>query len=448
MEQSSMQNETFIAYVVSSELVKTASLLPSNKKRSLLVHSLIKSLGLLSTNVAGRRRLEIIKPQPATLKDLAQYHDRDYLDFVLSPKGAETERNLIAEWGLEDDCPVFPGLPEYVHLVAGATLTAVRLLQSPHCDTAICWDGGRHHARKSQASGYCYVADCVLALMTLRRPTALTPSSSSLICRPRVMYLDLDLHFSDGVSEAFYAPVRTVPARTLTLSIHHAAPGFFPSSHLCELPPERSLANNSFDPFTLSIPLREGASDSTYARIWPIVEKVRHAFDPDYIILQCGCDGLADDPCAKFNWSLADGEGSFGWCVHRVVNEWGGKKLLLGGGGYNSPNAARAWAYFTSIALRQPLDLEMSVPDHEGFPFYAPSFTVRGDPNFLSFKLCVILRSSKSMLEQCRIKILKNTCARLRIAMNMLSNLSKNVFRMKSDGCCCCSLFPYRIPVW
>ncbi|KAF8624997.1 hypothetical protein AX15_005626 [Amanita polypyramis BW_CC] len=367
-----------VAYVVSSELVKISSLLPSNRKRSLLVHSLIKSLGLLAQNVAGRKHLDLVKPQPAALKELAQYHDRDFLDFIFSNNDeqfAEEERSndLLSDWGLEDDCPVFPGLPQYVSAVAGATLTAVNCLQRSRYDTAICWDGGRHHARRSCASGYCYVADCVLALMTLRRSTVPTTHPSPPAHGPRVMYLDLDLHFSDGVSEAFYAPVRSGPPRTLTLSIHHTAPGFFPTSPLSGINP---VDGDSFDPFTLSIPLREGASDSTYARLWPVVERVKDAFDPDYIIVQCGCDGLAGDPCLKFNWSLADGDGSIGWCVQRIVTGWRGKKLFLGGGGYNSPNVARAWAYLTSIALGQPLDLEATIPDHEGFPFYAPSFTL------------------------------------------------------------------------
>jgi histone deacetylase 8 len=33
------------------------------------------------------------------------------------------------------------------------------------------------------------------------------------------MYLDLDLHFSDGVSEAFYAPVRSGPPRILVSTV-------------------------------------------------------------------------------------------------------------------------------------------------------------------------------------------------------------------------------------
>lgn len=57
------------------------------------------------------------------------------------------------------------------------------------------------------------------------------------------------------------------------------------------------------------------------------------AFNPDFLVVQNGVDGLAGDPCATFNWSIAqDEEGSLGWCVDRIVNHWPGKKLFLGGG--------------------------------------------------------------------------------------------------------------------
>jgi histone deacetylase 8 len=89
----------------------------------------------------------------------------------------------------------------------------------------------------------------------------------------------------------------------------------------------------TIDPFTLSIPLRQGASNATVARIWPIVERVKDAFEPDVIVVQCGVDGLAHDPYAIWNWSIGgDGEGSMGWCLGRIVGEWRGRKILLGGG--------------------------------------------------------------------------------------------------------------------
>ena len=125
------------------------------------------------------------------------------------------------------DCPPFRDMHEYIQLVAGATLTAVDALKDDVCDIAICWDGGRlwhtfasdglylilisrHHAQKSKASGFCYVADCILAILSLKRPVPSVPMR-----RPRVMYVDLDLHFSDAVSQAFYNASSTASSQIL-----------------------------------------------------------------------------------------------------------------------------------------------------------------------------------------------------------------------------------------
>lgn len=206
----------------------------------------------------------------------------------------------------------------------------------------------RHHAQKSHAAGFCYVADCVLAILALKRP----PKS-------RIMYLDFDLHHSDAVSQAFAG---STSGLVLTMSIHHTGPGFFPASPLSSLTDPHTC-----DPHTLSLPLKRGASDKTFHRIWKCVESVKCAFRPDYLVVQCGVDGLAGDPCATWNWSLGSSEGSFGWCISRVL-DWDCKTLLLGGGdqvhknsltqhpnletgGYHSANAARAWSYATSLAV-------------------------------------------------------------------------------------------------
>ncbi|KAJ4473067.1 histone deacetylase 8 [Lentinula aciculospora] len=374
-----------VAYVVSQDLLKYSSRLPSNPGRSILIHSLANAFGLLSPEYPSTRRLQVISPRLATIEDLSVYHARDYLQAVLHVE--ETDPESLVEFGLEDDCPRFSGLPEYIRLVAGATITAANTLRSGYTDISINWDGGRHHAQKSRASGFCYVADCVLAILLLKKTHSATASAHVTVQRkPRVMYLDLDVHFSDGVAQAFYSPFSSSSSRqVLTLSIHHAAPGFFPSSPLAQLPFDPSIP---FDPFTLSLPLLEGASSKSFAIIWPLIEHIKDIFNPDYVVVQCGVDGLAGDPkCKVFNWSLDMAtEGSLGWCVSRIVNEWkGSRKLFLGGGGYHAPNAARAWSYLTSIIvchstfLGKPLDISINIPDdpsHTAFPLYAPSFTL------------------------------------------------------------------------
>jgi histone deacetylase 8 len=156
----------------------------------------------------------------------------------------------------------------------------------------------------------------------------------------RIFYLDLDLHYSDAVSTAF-----TNSSTVLTLSIHHRAPGFYPHS-----PPL-----DDKNPYNICVPLAAGASDETFRRIWLQIEKIKEAFKPDFIVTQCGLDGLAGDPCKIWNWSLDNDIGSLAWCIRRIVEDWNVKTIFLGGGGYNTPNTARAWAYMTSIIVSDVL---------------------------------------------------------------------------------------------
>ena len=94
-----------------SSKFQISSLLPSNEKRSMIVHTLMSSLGLMNPNYSETRRLQVITPKRATYKDLAVYHTRDYLDAVLdsskSKLDAHTAREqpqvvVNAEYGLEE----------------------------------------------------------------------------------------------------------------------------------------------------------------------------------------------------------------------------------------------------------------------------------------------------------------------------------------------------------
>lgn len=133
-----------VGYVVSEELAKVSSLLPSNRNRSLLVHSLVTALGLFkAVDPGGRKCIQVLRPRKATARELLAYHTRDYLEYALSPSSDYQDQAQAMEFGLEDDCPPFRNMHEYIQLVAGATLTAVDALKNDVCDIAICWDGGR-----------------------------------------------------------------------------------------------------------------------------------------------------------------------------------------------------------------------------------------------------------------------------------------------------------------
>lgn len=88
-----------------------------------------------------------------------------------------------------DDCPPFPHMFKYCLRLVGAALNAARVLVSGRANLAFCLVGGRHHARKSEAAGFCYINDCVIAILALQRRYK------------RVLYIDIDVHHGDGVRE-------------------------------------------------------------------------------------------------------------------------------------------------------------------------------------------------------------------------------------------------------
>lgn len=65
------------------------------------------------------------------------------------------------------DCPGFEKLYEFCQLYTGGSIDGAVRLNKGDCDIAINWAGGLHHARASEASGFCYINDIVLAILEL-----------------------------------------------------------------------------------------------------------------------------------------------------------------------------------------------------------------------------------------------------------------------------------------
>ena len=66
-----------------------------------------------------------------------------------------------------EDCPVFDGLYDFCTLCARGSIEGAAWLQQNLTDIAINWSGGLHHAKKSEASGFCFINDIVLGILEL-----------------------------------------------------------------------------------------------------------------------------------------------------------------------------------------------------------------------------------------------------------------------------------------
>lgn len=87
----------------------------------------------------------------------------------MTPKNAANLSNEGQKYNIGDDCPVFFDLYSFCQQYAGASLAAARRLANGQTDIAVNWSGGLHHAKKGEASGFCYVNDIVLGILELLR---------------------------------------------------------------------------------------------------------------------------------------------------------------------------------------------------------------------------------------------------------------------------------------
>uniref|UniRef100_A0A8C7H589 Histone deacetylase 3 n=1 Tax=Oncorhynchus kisutch TaxID=8019 RepID=A0A8C7H589_ONCKI len=174
---------------------------PMKPHRLSLTHSLVLHYGLY-------KKMQVFKPYKASQHDMCRFHSEDYIDFLqkVSPNNMQGFTKSLNTFNVGDDCPVFPGLFEFCSRYTGASLQGATQLNHKICDIAINWAGGLHHAKKFEASGFCYVNDIVISILEL------------LKYHPRVLYIDIDIHHGDGVQEAFYLTDRVMTKYRYILS--------------------------------------------------------------------------------------------------------------------------------------------------------------------------------------------------------------------------------------
>jgi len=194
---------------------------PMRPHRVRMTHQLIVNYGLY-------KHVNVFRPKLATRADMTAFHSDDYIRFlqdITQDNMAEAMAHL-ERFNLGADCPVFDGLYEYCQTYTGGSLSGAARINQGCSDIVLNWSGGLHHAKKGEASGFCYVNDIVLAILELLKVHA------------RVLYVDIDIHHGDGVEEAFY-----LTNRVMTLSFHQAGGSFFPGTgHANDLVRRASLS--------------------------------------------------------------------------------------------------------------------------------------------------------------------------------------------------------------
>jgi acetoin utilization protein AcuC len=294
--------------------------------------------------------VKVWAPEPADEAALARFHAGQYLEVLKAVSGGLRLPGAY-RYGLgAGDNPIFPGLWEASCLAAGGSLLAARLVADGDVERAFHFAGGLHHAMPDRASGFCYVNDPVLAILTLRERGW------------RVCYVDIDAHHGDGVQFAFYAD-----PNVLTISTHERGDRLFPGTGFVE-----EHGEGAGQGYSVNVPLEPYTEDPVYHEAFEaVVPPLLGAFKPDVVVAQLGIDSHHTDPLTHLSLSVQ----GFARTVSRIV-ELSPRLVALGGGGYDLTNVARAWtaawAVMNGVELRPELPASFA-PDLRRFDFRSPS---------------------------------------------------------------------------
>jgi histone deacetylase 1/2 len=307
-----------------------------------MTHNLVVNYGLY-------RKMEVVRPRLLSPTAMTRFHSDDYVNFlkVITPDNMNEYIRHLQRFNVGEDCPVFDGLYEFCQLYTSGSIGGAAKLNQDEADIVINWAGGLHHAKKAEASGFCYINDCVLAILELLKK------------HERVLYIDIDIHHGDGVEEAFYAT-----NRVMTASFHKFGE-YFPGTGDVQ-----DTGYGDGKNYAINFPLNDGMDDHSFQSIFrPVIGKIMQVFAPGAVVLQCGADSLSGDRLGCFNLSVkghAD-------CVD-FVRSFHIPMLVLGGGGYTLRNVPRCWTYETAVLVGDASVVKDELPFNDYFEYFGPDY--------------------------------------------------------------------------
>lgn len=284
---------------------------PLRPERVILTHRHIDDLGLSALGHVGR-----LEGKTASDDEILRAHSPEYLGVVKGLDEGTLESRAGFAYGLgTGDNPIFPGMHRASAAVCGASVAAAAAVVDGRVSFSFNPAGGLHHARRSEASGFCIYDDSAVAIAHV---LAEEPEW-------RVMYLDVDVHHGDGVQWIFYDD-----PRVLTVSLHQSGRYLYPGTgfedEIGRGDAVGTSANIPFMPFT-------GESDYLFA-LEAVVPALAEAFRPHILVTQLGADTHHGDPLANLSLTMR-AYPPMASVIRRVAEEHcDGRWVATGGGGY------------------------------------------------------------------------------------------------------------------
>lgn len=264
------------------------------------------------------KRISLQASRAATPGEIKRFHTPRHVEMVMA-----AERSGL-EFLDKGDTPVFPGVYEASAQVVGAALDGLSRVMNGEFKRSLQPVGGLHHAGRDHAAGFCVFNDLGVVIESLR----------SVYGVKRVAYVDIDVHHGDGIFYAFEDDPDLVFA-----DVHEDGRSLYPGTGR-----EDETGKGAARGAKLNIPLKAGAGDAEFAQAWPRIESHLVKHEPEFVVFQCGADGLQGDPLAHLQYSAAT-HALAAKGLRRIADRFAqGRLMAFGGGGYDRRNLAKAWS--------------------------------------------------------------------------------------------------------
>jgi acetoin utilization deacetylase AcuC-like enzyme len=253
-------------------------------------------------------RLRQIGARAASDEELSWLHPIGYIDAL---------RQACEQGGgwVDPDTYLVRGSCAAASSAAGACLAATEAVLSGDVRSAFAAvRPPGHHARPSQAMGFCLLNNVALAAHYTRKRHGLE----------RIAIVDIDVHHGNGTQDAFYDDPGVLYVST------HQYPFYPGTGRAQETGAGDAIGTN------VNIPLPRGCGDDEYrAAFEQVVEPVVRRYRPQLVLVSCGFDAHYADPIADMALSV-DGYGELATRLRSLAEELcDGRIVVALEGGYD-----------------------------------------------------------------------------------------------------------------
>ena len=278
-------------------------------------------------NTGTLEKLISLKPQAATVEQIARVHTPSYISGVES---------FVKRGGgyLDGDTVASPASYEAAIYAAGGSISAVDAVMSGDVTYAFALvRPPGHHAVRDAAMGFCIFNNVAIAARDAIAKHNLE----------RVLIVDFDVHHGNGTQDAFYSE-----SSVLYFSTHQYP--FYPGSGGVD-----EIGSGEGEGYTVNVPMPGGCGDAEYMRAFEeVLIPTTKRFKPQLILVSAGYDAHWADSIASMQVTTA-GYTKMAAILKSLADELCGSKLVFAlEGGYNIDALAESVDATICVLLDSP----------------------------------------------------------------------------------------------